>query len=77
GLTQLKEIADDIKFPAKYLIQLSSDTEKISSHTIYQLLAENSQKNQQQLFRTYLNDQGNESYFAFLPTLENKQKFET
>ncbi|MGK0552564.1 hypothetical protein ACSFB8_10855 [Enterococcus faecalis] len=77
GLSQLREVTDDIKFPAKYFINLTSDQPQTNSTAIHQLLRENSNKSQQNLFRTYLNDQGNERNFAFLSTSKNKQKFET
>jgi putative ABC transport system permease protein len=77
GLSQLREISDDIKFPAKYLLHLSSDNAQVNTQSVYQLLLNNSNKNKQNLFRTYLDDQGNESNFSFLNTKKNKQNFET
>jgi putative ABC transport system permease protein len=77
GLSQLREVTDDIKFPAKYVINLSSNNGQVRSKTVYQLLTKQSHKNKQNLFRTYLDDQGNESSFAFSEKNNQQQNYDT
>lgn len=77
GISQLKEVTDDVVFPAKYAISLSGEEKQIDSKSVYSMLSENSNENNRNLFRTFLNDQGNESQFAFLKTSENEKKFVT
>lgn len=68
GLSQVEEIFEDIQFPARYGVRLTyrdGEIQNINSDDVYRVIKEGSKENKQQIFRKYIDDNGEEAKFSF------------
>lgn len=75
GISQVLEISDDIQFPARYGIRLSkidSSNSNISSNQVYNLLSKSSTTDNQNIFRKYIDKNGDEIGFCFSKEKDSK-----
>lgn len=75
GISQVREVSDDIQFPARYEISLSAiddSANNINSSQVYELLVKSSKENKQKIFKSYINKKGEQLGFAFFKEKKNK-----
>lgn len=64
GVTQVMESAQDIPFPVRYTTRISTDT-SLNSSAVYKVLKDGSDKFDVTLYRTFIDENGEERKFSF------------
>ncbi|RGO81301.1 hypothetical protein DXA89_00540 [Weissella cibaria] len=68
GVTQVMESAQDIPFPVRYTTRISTDT-SLNSSAVYKVLKDGSDKFDVTLYRTFIDENGEERKFLSVPML--------
>lgn len=78
GISQVREVSDDIQFPARYgtmLSKMDNSSNNINSNQVYDLLIKKSKENDQKIFKSYINEKGDEVGFSFFKDTKNNSPY--